>query len=104
MKLIKLEPTDLYLTIDTERIDGYEYIGSYLEYEFDIDIEPYIKPSVKLPVSVLGMEEQIVTHFYDYQDQEYCYIFNSGHSFQSLMLLNEIEFDEDEIYSIFKKI
>jgi hypothetical protein len=35
--LIKLEPTNLYLNINTnkvDKVDGYKYLGTYCEYRF----------------------------------------------------------------------
>jgi hypothetical protein len=48
MSLIKLEPTNLYLNINTNKVDKdrYKYLGTYCEYELDFDVKPFIKDSI----------------------------------------------------------
>jgi hypothetical protein len=85
--LIKLEPTNLYLNINTnkvDKVDGYKYLGTYCEYELDFDVKPFIKDSIIKQVKVLDRLPENCTHFYDYIDSEYSYMFDEGHSLQSL--------------------
>jgi hypothetical protein len=45
--LIKLEPTNLYLNINTNKVDKVDgYLGTYCEYELDFDVKPFIKDSI----------------------------------------------------------
>jgi hypothetical protein len=64
--LIKLEPTNLYLNINTNKVDNidrYKYLGTYCEYELDFDVKPFIKDSIIKQVKVLDRLPENCTHF-----------------------------------------
>jgi hypothetical protein len=85
--LIKLEPTNLYLNINTNKVDNidrYKYLGTYCEYELDFDVKPFIKDSIIKQVKVLDRLPEKLYTLYDYIDSEYSYMFDEGHSLQSL--------------------
>jgi hypothetical protein len=116
VSLIKLEPTNLYLYLDINadekpivfwtkvvNIEGYKYLGTYCEYELNFDVKPFIKESVIKQIKVLDRLPENCTHFYDYADNEYSYMFDEGHSLQSLLEINEVEFDEDINYKLYTK-
>jgi hypothetical protein len=50
----------------------------------DFDVKPFIKDSIIKQVKVLDRLPENCTHFYDYIDSEYSYMFDEGHSLQSL--------------------
>lgn len=103
--MTNLSPTSLYITTGQDiKFDGYEYLGSYFNYDLDFDIKPYIKESIKKEVTVFDMDPEVCTHFYDYVDNRYCFMFGEGHSLQSLIQSNKISFDEDVKYNLYKKI
>lgn len=103
MSLLKLEPTNLYLSTIDESVEGYTKLGTFLEYDFDFDIKPYIKEPIVKGVTMFNRETEMCTHYYDYIDDEYCFMFNESHTFQSLLMKNDVEFDEDIKYVIFTK-
>ena len=107
MKITKLHPTNLYITTDisNELPDGYKYVCTYHDYEFDnSDIKKFLASEIK-EVTLLGfgVENELVLHYFDYVDNEYQFMYNEGHSLQSLIISNSIEFDDQIPYKLLKK-
>ena len=50
---------------------------------------------IRKEVSILGKDSELCTHFYDYTTNKYSFMLNDGHSFQSLIMSNGINFDEN---------
>jgi hypothetical protein len=100
-----LEQTNLYLADNSEKVEGYTFLGTYFDYDFDFDIRPYIKESILKDVEPYfgGDVTKDVTHFYDYQSEEYHFMLNDGHSFQTLLMVNEVEFEDDITYNIYER-
>ena len=102
--MTNLSPTNLYMdTTDPKDKQGYKYLGSYFNYDLDFDIKPYIKESIEKEVTVFDMDPEVCTHFYDYIDDRYSFMFGVGHSLQSLMKFNKVKFDEDIQYNFYEK-
>lgn len=102
-----LVQTNLYLGKNSEKVEGYTFLGTYFEYDFDFNVKPYIKESILRDVQpFLGEGDEVskdVTHFYDYQNEEYHFMLNDGHSFQTLLMVNEVEFEDDITYNIYER-
>lgn len=106
MKITKLHPTNLYITTDSNEIpDGYKYVCSYFDYEFDnLDIKRFLASEIR-EVTLFGfdIENEPVLHYYDYENNEYQYMYNVGHSLQSLIISNSITFDDQITYKLLEK-
>lgn len=100
---MKLSPTNLEVFLNKKN-DGL-FLGTYLEYELNFDINPYIKEAI-IKETKVGFDGEVKTvkHFYNYSEDNYCYMFNEGHTLQSLFELNNIDFDENVEYFLYNNI
>ncbi len=69
-------------------------------------VKPYIKESILRDVEPYlgGDVTKDVAHFYDCENDEYHFMINDGHSFQSLLALNGVEFEDNITYNIYERI